>query len=307
MKESVTNERQTAQNWSSRSLASRWKHEFFYLLIRFGGRWPAYLFSYVVVFCYVCFVPEVRRRSSHYIRRRFPAASSGAHWYHCWRLCQSLAISLIDKAAVGIRGPQEFTYSVEGLDTLQALRAEGRGLILLTSHTGPWQASMSGLSALDSPVHLMMLRAAGDVDSQYFEFQKRTNIHIIPVEDTMGSVIAVTSALKKNEIVAIMGDRIFPPTSYTASVDFLGQPALFPTAAYKIAKGTGAPVAMLLTRKIGHGHMELRVADAFRVTGTRGNDFSSYAQRVAQALEHYTKETPYQFYNFIDIWSSNDV
>lgn len=296
----------TAQSWSSKSLASRWQHEFFYMLIKFGGRWPAYIFSIFVVFFYVLFVPEVRRRSSYYIAKRFPNAIMPIRWYHTWRLCQNLAFSLIDKAAVGIRGTHEFTYSLKGFKTLQELLAQRKGLILLTAHVGSWQASLGGLDTLHTPVHLMILRAAEDVDSQYFEFKKSKNLRIIPVEDTMGSVIAVTAALRENEIVSIMGDRIFPPTSYTTIVDFLGEKALFPSAAYKIAKSTQAPIALLLTRKVGASHMELSVVHTLTVPKSAGEDFTPVVQEIANSLEQYVQTTPYQFYNFFDLWSTTN-
>ena len=41
---------------------------------------------------------------------------------------------------------------------MQALLAEGRGLILVTAHVGCWQASLSALSFLKVPVHLLMQR-----------------------------------------------------------------------------------------------------------------------------------------------------
>ncbi|OBQ50108.1 lysophospholipid acyltransferase family protein [Halodesulfovibrio spirochaetisodalis] len=297
---------QSAQTWSSKSLASHWQHEFFYLLIQFCGRWPAYIFSYIVVLCYVLFVPEVHRRSSYYIGKRFPKANKLARWYHVWRLCQNMAIALIDKAAIGIRGTEEFTYSLKGLEELKELQAQGNGLILLTAHAGSWQASLGGLDLLETPVHVMMYRGEGDVDIPYFEFTARHNINVIPAEDTMGSVIAVAAALRKNELVAIMGDRIFPPTAYTASVDFLGDSALFPTAAYKIAQSTQAPVALLLTRKIGASQMELSVAHILTVPKSAKNNFTPYAQEVAHALEDYVQTTPYQFYNFFDLWSTTN-
>lgn len=296
----------SAKSWSSKSLAGRWQHEFFYMLIKFGGRWPAYIFSCFVVFFYVLFVPEVHKRSSFYIAKRFPEASKFARWYHTWRLCQNLAFSLIDKAAVGIRGTQEFSYSRNGVDELLELLKQGNGLILLTSHVGPWQASLGGLDELDTPVHVMVFRDAGDVDLQYFDFNTCKNIKLVHAEDTMGSVIAVTAALRKNEIVSIMGDRIVPPTSYTANVDFLGGKALFPTAVYKFAKGTQAPVALLVTRKVGISHMELSVAHVLTVPKSAGEDFTPFAQETAHALEKYVQNTPYQFYNFFDLWSTTN-
>lgn len=294
------------KNWSGKSLASRWQHEFFFMLIRFGGRWPAYIFSCFVVFFYVLFKPEVHKRSSFYIAKRFPKASKFAGWYHTWRLCQNLAFSLIDKAAVGIKGPQEFSYSRNGVEKLQELQKQGNGVILLTVHVGPWQSALGALDELDIPVHLMVYRDSGDVDLQYFDFKICKNITVVSAEDAIGSVVAMTAALRKNELISIMGDRIVPPTSYTASVNFLGGKALFPTSVYKFAKGTQAPIALLTTRKVGVSHMELSVAKVLTVPKSAGGDFTPYAQEIAHSLDKYVQKNPYQFYNFFDLWRTTN-
>lgn len=302
----MTNPESQNQQWSSKSLGKKWQHLFFYALIRYTGRIPAYLFSYLVVFQYVLFKPEVYRRSMHYIRRRFPQDGFFARWIHSWKLCQHFAIALIDKSAVAILGKNTFTYTVKNSETLHNIIAEGKGMILLTSHTGCWQASLAGIADIDTPVHLLMHRDENDVDNQYFEHSQQNHIQIISVADPLASMLSVTKALRNGEVVSIMGDRFFPPTSYTAEVDFLGEPALFPTAAYKIAATTGAPIVLLLTRKIGLSEMEIEVAHVTYMPQKRIKDFSCYAQQVAQVIENYTITSPYQFYNFFDLWSTKD-
>ena len=79
------------ENWSSRSLGSRFKHEFFYRLIRHVGPWAAYPLLYVVVF-YYSLLPGVRRRSRPYLKRRFPQSGFFASWRQSFRLNLSFKI-----------------------------------------------------------------------------------------------------------------------------------------------------------------------------------------------------------------------
>ncbi|MGL1933212.1 MAG: lysophospholipid acyltransferase family protein [Desulfotalea sp.] len=302
----MSRETQNAKSWSSKSLAGHWRHNFFYMLIRYTGRVPAYLFSYIVVFFYIFFSRTVYRRTEPYIRRRFPQAGVIKKHIHSWKLCQKFAVALIDKSAISIIGRETFSWDIKNGSQINEILKDGNGLIILTSHTGCWQAAIGGLSDVEAPVHLMIHRDDGDIDKQYFEKKSSSHIHTIPVDDPLAGIIKTTKALRSNEIVSIMGDRIFPPTSYVGKVNFLGDKALFPTAAYKIAQSTGAPIVMLLTRKVGLSTMFVEITKPIYVEKKRGADLSLYAQKTADVLEEYIQISPYQFYNFLDLWSSDD-
>lgn len=297
---------QNAKSWTSKSLAGKWRHNFFYMLIRYTGRIPAYLFSYIVVFCYIFFSRKVYKRAEPYIRRRFPKAGLIKRHFHAWKLCQTFAVALIDKSAVSIIGRDTFTWQRKNCDQIQELLKLGKGVILLTSHTGCWQAAIGGISDMDTPVHLMIHRDKGDIDSQFFDKKEDSRINLVPVDDPLASMIKITKALRNNEIVSIMGDRIFPPTSYIGEVDFLGDKAYLPTAAYKIAQSTGAPIVMLLTSKSGLSTMNIEITEPIFVEKKRGTNLSLYAQKIANVLEEYIQTNPYQFYNFLDLWSKGD-
>jgi predicted LPLAT superfamily acyltransferase len=297
---------QSAARWSSRSVGADWQHRFFYLLIRRGGRRIAYGFLRLVVLYYTLLRPDQRRKGLHYLRRRFPAARGLELLRHSYRHSLSLGQVLIDRAVVGILGPGELAVSFPAGARLQELLEQGRGLILMTAHVGCWQVAMAALDALETPVNLLMRREAGDVDRLVFEHRGGPSpFRIIDPEGEFGGALEMVAALKRGEVLSVMGDRLLGSDRNGLGVEFLGGPVTFPFSAYKLASATGAPVAVLLSRKVGPAAYALELARVIEVPpglGRGGEVFRPYVAEVAAALEGYVEQNPYQFFNFFDLW-----
>lgn len=306
-KQPRNNSQAETASWSSRSIGSNWQHQFFYLTIKFGGRKLAYLILYFIVGYYVLFSRLARVRAGHYLRRRFPHASGLKRLWHCYRLIVSFGRVLIDRATVGIMGPNAFNVKLEGREELLKLRDENRGLILMLAHVGGWQASMSVLDFLDKPVHMLMRQEDGDIDRHYYEHAGTERPYrLIDPTGYLGGTLEMLGALKQGEIVCVMGDRKFGSDRSVVAVDFLGEPVYLPFSAYKIASATGAPIAVFFTCKDGPDSYRLEVAKTIRVpqlAGSRAETFRPYAADFSAELENFCVKYPYQFFNFFDMWS----
>jgi predicted LPLAT superfamily acyltransferase len=299
------------KRWTSRSIGAAWQHRFFYGLIRLGGRRAAYAMLAVVVFYYMLFRADQRRKSEFYLRRRFPGAKGARLWLHSYRMSLALGKSLIDRAVVGILGPSSTRVTLSGKEELLSLLAEGRGLILITAHVGSWQTAMAALDFLNQPVSLLMQREAGDIDRHYFEHGGREcPFRIIDPSGALGGALEMLQVLKSGQILSVMGDRMFGSDRNAVNVEFLGAPVPFPFSAYKLASATGAPIGVLLSAKTGLDSYELRLARVIRVPAglRRGNEaFVPYVRQFAETLEEYAQQYPYQFFNFYDMWDSESV
>ena len=266
----------------------------------------AYFFIYPVVGYYMIFRPHLRGRTRHYLRRRFPDRAGFAAFADSFNLSLSFAKVLVDRAIVGILGPDSLNVEFDSFEKIQSLLAQGRGLILMNAHVGCWQASMSSLDMLQRPVHLLMKREPGDVDRHYHEHQKGAQpYNIIDPDHLPGSAVEIVGALQRGEIVSVMGDRVFGNDRNILRVPFLGGEATFPVGAYKIAAATGAPIAVLFSRKTGSRSYALELARVIHVKPAEDRNLDSlrpYVLQFVQSLEEYVRNNPYQFYNFHDIW-----
>ncbi len=304
------NAAKTTRRWSSRSIGSHLQHQIFYVLIRMGGRRAAYLLLYLVVLYYVLLCPSVRRKSGHYLRRRFPGRGAFGRLLDCYRMSLELGKALVDRAVVGILGPASMDVELVGRERLLEIQAENRGIILVTAHVGCWQAAMSALGFLQTPVNMLMQREPGDIDRHYFEHQGLDCPYkIIDPQGFLGGVLEMMQVLKKGEVLCVMGDRVFGSDKNTVSAQFLGAEVAFPYSAYKLAATTGAPIVVLLSAKTGPASYRLKLAGEIRVPSRPGRGaaaFAPYVTEFVQVLEEYTREQPYQFFNFYDLWSTPD-
>lgn len=297
------------QGWSSRSVGASWQHRFFYILIRLGGRRVAYLMLYFVVLYYMLLRADQRKKTQYYLRRRFPENSALQRWFQSYQMSLELGKVLVDRAAVGILGSEVLRVSLQGREALLELLHEGRGVILLTAHVGCWQVAMVALRFLNTRVNLLMHREEGDVDRHFFEHGGgESPFHIIDPRDYLGGTLEMIGALKRGEVLSVMGDRMLGSDRNSVPVEFLGAEIAVPYSAYKIASATGAPIAVLLTSKSSYSGYGMELAGVIRVPETLGREreaYRPYAQVFAELLEGYTKKYPFQFFNFYDMWNND--
>ncbi len=297
------------RQWSSKSVGTAWQHRFFYLLIRLGGRWAAYLVLYFIIFYYMLLRPDQRKKSEYYLRRRFPDSGPVRRWWQSYRMSLELGKVLIDRAAVGILGPEVLSVTLQGREELLELVGEGRGLILMMSHVGCWQVAMAALRCLETPVNLLIQQEEGDVDRHFFEHSGTGSpFHIIDPRGYLGGTLEMMGALKKGEVLSVMGDRMLGSDRSSVPVRFLGDEMQVNFSSYKIASATGAPIAVLFSRKTGPSSYELQVSGVIRVPADLGRSkeaYLPYAQLFARLLEEYTVKNPFQFFNFYDMWNND--
>lgn len=296
----------SGSNWNSRSLGRNWQHQFFYVAIRLGGRRLAYFFLYFIAAYYVICSRAARQRCAPYLKRRFPDAGIIRRLRHCYTQIVSFGKVLIDRAVVGIMGPEAFSVTLHGQEELLALRDEGHGLIMMGAHVGCWQVAMASLDFMQCPVNMLMRREDGDVDRHYYEHAGiECPYRIIDPTEYLGGTLQMLGALKQGEVVCVMGDRMLGSDRSSVAVEFLGGMVELPYSAYKIAAATGAPVVVFFTRKDGPASYSLHVKDVIRVPHVKGREaqtFAPYALSFSQALEQYCLENPFQFFNFFDMW-----
>ncbi len=297
---------QPRRQWSSKSVGSKLQHEIFYTLIRIGGRPAAYTLLKPVAAWYAI-RPDIRRRAFPYVRHRFPGVSNLQATRHIFHLYHNFGKTLIDRAVAGILGSGQFQVHFPQQQLVLELLEQKRGLIIINSHVGCWQLAMSALPHIPVPVHMLIHREPGDIDRHYHEHSSgQTPFNIIDPTTATGASLQLVDALKRGEVVNLMGDRIFGSSKHAVAVPFLGEEAAFPTTAYKLAAATGAPCLILLSAKTGPAAYTLRVPRIIEVpagTSLRPRRLRPYLSQYVETLEAYCKEYPYQFYNFFDLWA----
>ena len=298
------------KRWSSKSLGSRWQHQFFYCLIRIGS-WPAgYVALFFVVTAYCC-IPAIRKRSKPYLERRFPGAGPVSMALHYWKHQWIFGKVLVDRVVTGIHGTLSVEASPEDVAMLKSLHARGKGLLVLSAHVGCWQTSMIGLdTSLGATVNVLLHKDEQDIDRHYHEHRDDKNpapapFATIDASDGVLSLVQASAALRRGEVVGTMADRAWDKARYMAQVPFLGGNIFLPWALYHLAAVSQAPVVICYAVRKGPCRVHYSIAavqEMPKPSGKGADQYLPFLQEFSTTLEARVQQNPYQFFNFYNMW-----
>ncbi|OGV43606.1 MAG: hypothetical protein A2X48_16485 [Lentisphaerae bacterium GWF2_49_21] len=281
---------------------------FFRLLLKFGGINRACEFVWFIALFYVLFDHKARRSTMPYLRHRFPKAGSFRLWCYAYRLMVSQGQSLLEAAVVD--SGTEYSINSENDTELRDLILKSKdGIILLISHFGPWQASMSTVLNYGRNVTIVVQRDQNvNVDKMMAVKNSGLKINTAFTDDLTGGVLDAMSAIERGDIVCIMGDRCREKDALL--IDFLGEPARFPFAAfYLAAKYTCPVVPMFVFREKRHDTLLFHFGKALypecHAHGHhRRESLRPYVAAYVTELETASSRFPFQCYIFEDVWET---
>jgi KDO2-lipid IV(A) lauroyltransferase len=190
---------------------------------------------------------------------------------------------------------------------IEALHA-GKGVICITPHLGNWEIGGLLFSFKGGKLNVLTLDER-DVDTRSFREEMRSrrgikNLYINPKDDSPMAILDAVKALRRNEIVAMLGDRI---ESQKAMVfDFFDRKTVFPIGVAILSMATGAPVlpvfvVMEKNRKY-RGIIEPPIYFNPSLREDREAIIREGMERLIKKFEEYIEKYPDQWYNFYSYW-----
>lgn len=131
------------------------------------------------------------------------------------------------------------TIDCEGLDHLDAARARGRGVIMITGHLGAWEMASFALSAFGYPFDFLVRRIENPAIERLIE-NIRTRFGNRTI-DKRGAARSMLTTLRTGGMLGLLVD-INVVRNKGIFVDFFGVPASTTFIAAKLALRTGAAV-----------------------------------------------------------------
>jgi KDO2-lipid IV(A) lauroyltransferase len=196
---------------------------------------------------------------------------------------------------------------VGGEHMVEALRG-GKGVICITPHLGNWEMGGLLFSFRGGTLNVLTLDER-DQRTKSFREEMRgrkgiRNIYIDPRDESPMAILDAVKALRRNEIVAMLGDRA--ESQKTLSLDFFGRPTPFPIGAALLALATGAPVlpvfvVMEKSRKY-RGIIEAPIYFHAHSRKERDEVIKEGMEKLIKIFENYIIRYPDQWYNFYDYW-----
>ncbi|HEU6449159.1 MAG TPA: hypothetical protein VFV23_12040 [Verrucomicrobiae bacterium] len=281
--------------------------QFFLVALRLFGLRLTYVLTIPVAIYFSFTSPDVAATMDFHRRAFGPQP----WWKRRWLVFKhffSFGLALIDRVAVLAGMTKHFSFEFEGEKFLRNAVAEGRGVLVLTAHVGNWEAAGQMLTRLDVPITVTGFdKENPEVRAMINRASTKQKFKLLPLTGSPTDAIPLVAALRRGEVVAMLGDRAYGSPS--ARIPFFGGHAPFPIGAYVMASIAGAPLVHVFSLR-GRGgryhfigfppqHPKMPPHDQ------RPGYLKNCALNFAQDLETVLKRDPFQWYNFYPFWEKD--
>ncbi len=190
---------------------------------------------------------------------------------------------------------------VAGWEHLEAARAAGRGVLLVTAHLGSLSLVGQVLALHRCPASVVVepLHPPALLDLLH---GLRSAHGIRPLPAGPGLLRAIQTALANNEVVGLVSDR--DVLGNGVEVTFFGAPTRLPGGAAGLALRTGAAVLPAFTARVARGRYRgwFEPPLALERTGNVRADVQANTERVTRCLEAAIRRYPEQWTVFQPVW-----
>src|SRR5208337_1579635 len=178
----------------------------------------------------------------------------------------------------------------------------GNGLIVWTAHLGNSEFASRLLEMHGRPVNVARLVEDKPAEIMLRNLMTNERLKIVDLGGGARATIELLQALRRNEIVAIQGDRVYQ--RHSADVPFFAEPAAFPLGPFLLSQVSGAPV--LPGFVIRQGWLRYRVLMGDPIPPVPSDDRDASQQGgLCQAVGFLEKTLTAhydQWLNFFDFW-----
>ena len=281
---------------------------FFITVLRVLGLHVTYALT-VPVAAYFSFRSPDVAATMDYHRRVFGPVPWWKRRWLVFRHFLSFGRAIIDRTAILAGQTRHFSFSFDGEHHVHKALAEGRGVLLLTAHLGNWEAAGQLLTRLAVPINVTGFDHESPEIRALLNQSSQAKFRLVPLTGSPTDAIPLVAALRRGEIVAMLGDRAYGSSSRRAP--FLNGTAAFPIGAYVLAAIANAPLVTVFNLREPGGHYRFFGFPAqypkMPAHPLRDDYLKSCVATFAQNLEATLKRDPLQWYNFFLFWNEPAV
>jgi KDO2-lipid IV(A) lauroyltransferase len=251
---------------------------------------------------YYAFAYLDRRAVKENLRVIFPEKSEKEIKGIRLRMSRNFAKYLADFFRFGKINQQYLNKYVrlENIHYYDAALKQQKGAVVLSAHIGNWELGGVISALLGYPFWAVALTHKNKKVNDFFNNQRENKgMKVIP----LGKAARVClNVLRRNEIVALVGDRDF---SQSGSVlDFFGKPTYFPEGPAVFSLRTGAPIVPAFTLRNPDDTFTLKIEKPleFSPTGDKQQDICNLMLFYIKIFEDYIRQYPEQWFMFRRFW-----
>lgn len=276
--------------------------------LRVAGLRVTSVFLWATAFYYLLFAPRSRRASLEYLERVGEAAT----WRNAHRHFLCFATVSLHRLLFITGKHDVFSVTLHGHERVMGALKTGRGALLLGAHIGSFEAMRALASDYRVPLTVLVDFRHAQVLNGILRRMARegdAQVRMLQIDDANGgAVLDARACIERGELVAILGDRVPAKGTRTATAQFLGSSALFPTGPYLLAHVLRCPVFLVAALFASPNRYDIYCepfAESVNLPrGDRALGLARYAQSFADALTGFVRKYPYNWFNFYPFWST---
>lgn len=220
------------------------------------------------------------------------------------RLFRHFALKLTDLWRYESGQPiRDLFESWDGAERMEAARAGGRGVLLLTPHLGNWELGAPLLAAQGIDLHVVTLvePAAG-----LTELRRRARAHQGIRTHVVGqhpfAAVELVKLLAAGQVVAMLVDR--PAPASAVEVELFGRPFLASVAPAELARASGCVLLPVVVPRVGSRYRAEVLPEIPYDRAALGDRESRRAltQKILRAFEPLIRQHLDQWYHFVPVW-----
>ncbi len=274
-----------------------------------AGRPLARLLLHPIALYFLLANGSARRASRQYLGL---ALGRPAGWRDSYRHIHAFAATVLDRVYL-LRGRLvQFDIAQRGVPEVEAVLAEGHGVMLLGAHLGSFEALRAGAQSIGTRAAMLMYEDnARLINATLKAIAPQAQLHTIAL-GRPGAMLALKRWLDGGGMAGLLADRTLPGhagRSRSWTLPFLGRPAAFSDGPLRLAAMLRQRVFFMAGLYHGGRRYSLRfeaLADFRDATGPALEaEVQAALQRYVALLESICREAPYNWFNFYDFWQSD--
>lgn len=220
------------------------------------------------------------------------------------RVLGEFAHCLTDALEMAGKPDRPFERAYENVRHFTDAIAGGKGVILVTAHTGSWEVG-GRLLKLSRDVRTTMVMAAevnAGARAYVDELRKRSGVDVVYASgNDPSTAITLLSRLRANEVIAIQIDRP-PPTEKILETTLAGVRWNVPEGPFRLAQASGAPIIPVFLRRSGYRRYTFSLTEPIVIPRrATPEQLKAGAQQATDALEAFVKRFPDQWFHFAKV------
>jgi KDO2-lipid IV(A) lauroyltransferase len=277
-----------------------------FFAMRWTPRWVQAPMAVVTALIFYLMLSRERRAVARNLRRITERQGLALRW-RVYRVFYSFCDLMVSYCFVPQASDAELLGMLaepeRGAELIDGCLAEGHGLIVWTAHLGNPEFASRLLELHGRPVNVARVVEDSAAERVLRARMNNQRLKIVNLKEGARATIELLQALRRNEIVAIQGDRVFHP-HYAASLPFFGVETAFPLGPFLLAEVAGAPLLPGFVVRQDWQRYRVLLGEPIltAATGNHEEDQRAALIKAVGFLETQLKNYDDQWVNFFDFW-----